>query len=69
MRLSKQDREELLEFSKNNDCKHFEKTVFATYPGTKEATRQFTDFIQFFHKMAGHPTRKTSPPVEKIFLL
>lgn len=68
MKLSPLEKRELLEFSQNTDFSPLKKVVFADNPGSEEATKQFTDFIQFFHNMAGHPTRKVKP-IKGIFLL
>lgn len=68
MKLSSIEKRELLEFSQNTDFSPMKKVVFADNPGTKEATKQFTDFIQFFHKMAGHPKREIKP-IKGNFLL
>jgi hypothetical protein len=61
MKLSDQAKKELLTFSQTDEFKSLEKKIFAENPGTIEATNQFTDFIQFFHKMAGHPSREPIP--------
>lgn len=55
MKLSEQAKKELLDFSCFEDFSKVEKTLFAENPGTEEATKQFTDFIQFVHKMTDHP--------------
>ncbi len=68
MKLSEHSKKELLEFSKTSDFEKLERVIFADNPGTEEATKQFTDFIQLVHKMAGHPTRKHKP-MEGTFLL
>ncbi len=61
MKLSDQAKKELLAFSRTDEFKSLEKKIFAENPGTIEATNQFTDFIQFFHKMANHPSREPIP--------
>jgi hypothetical protein len=61
MRLSDQAKQELLDLSQADEFKSLEKRIFAKNPGTIEATNQFTDFIQFLHKMADHPTRQPKP--------
>jgi hypothetical protein len=61
MKLSDQTKKEMLVFSQSDEFKSLEKKIFAEYPGTIQATTQFTDYIQFFHKMAGHPTREPRP--------
>jgi hypothetical protein len=61
MKLSDQTKKELLSFSQTDEFKSLEKTIFAENPGTIQATNQFTDFIQFLHKMADHPTREVRP--------
>lgn len=61
MKLSDQAKEELLDFPQTEEFSFMVKKIFAENPGTIEATNQFTDFIQFLHKMADHPTRKPSP--------
>ncbi len=61
MKLSDQSKEELLAFSQTDEFKSLKKRIFAENPGTTQATNQFTEFIQFFHKMASHPTRKPKP--------
>ncbi len=61
MKLSEESKKELLALSLIDEFKSLEKQIFAENPGTIQATNQFTDFIQFFHKMAGHPTRKPIP--------
>ena len=61
MKLSDQTKKELLALSQNDEFKSMEKKIFAENPGTIEATNQFTDFIQFLHKMADHPTRELRP--------
>lgn len=61
MKLSDQSKKELLAFSRTDEFKALAKQIFAENPGTIQATNQFTEFIQFFHKMAGHPTRKPIP--------
>ena len=61
MKLSDQAKKELLVFSKTDEFKYLEKQIFAENPGTLQATNQFTDFIQFFHKMADHPPRTPKP--------
>ncbi len=61
MKLSDQAKNELLAFSTTDEFKHIEKRIFAENPGTPQATDQFTDFIQFLHTMAGHPTRPPKP--------
>ena len=61
MKLSDQAKKEMLGFSQTDEFKSLEKKIFAENPGTIQATTQFTDFIQFLHKMAGHPTRKPRP--------
>ena len=58
MKLSDQTKKELLGLSRTDQFKSLEKKIFAQNPGTIQATNEFTDFIQFFHKMAGHPTRE-----------
>jgi hypothetical protein len=61
MKLSDQAKKELLCFSRTDEFKSLEKRIFAENPGTIQATNQFTDFIQFLHKMADHPTREPIP--------
>lgn len=61
MKLSDQAKKELCAFSQTDEFKAIEKKIFAENPGTIQATNQFTDFIQFFHKMADHPTRAPKP--------
>lgn len=61
MKLSDQAKRELLGFSRINEFHSMEKKIFAENPGTVEATNQFTDFIQFIHRMADHPTREAKP--------
>ena len=61
MKLSDQAKKEMLGFSRTDEFKSLEKRIFAENPGTSQATNQFTDFIQFFHKMADHPTRVPRP--------
>ena len=61
MRLSSQAKKELLDFSLTDEFTSMEKRIFAENPGTIQATNQFTDFIQFLHKMADHPTRQPKP--------
>ena len=61
MKLSDQAKKELLDFSKTDEFKYLEKQIFAENPGTLQATNQFTDIIQFLHKMADHPTRTPKP--------
>jgi hypothetical protein len=61
MKLSDQTKKELLGISQTDQFKSLEKKIFAENPGTIQATNQFTDFIQFFHKMADHPTREPRP--------
>jgi hypothetical protein len=61
MKLSDQVKKELLDFSQTVEFKSLEKKTFAENPGTIQATNQFTDFIQFLHKMADHPTRQPKP--------
>ncbi len=68
MKLSEIEKQELITFSKTNDFSSLEKVVIAENAGSEEATRQFTDFIQFFHNMADHPTRKFKP-INGVFLL
>lgn len=68
MILSAESKKELLDFSKTSDFNKVEKVVFADNLGSEEATKQFTDFIQSFHKLADHPTRKTTR-ITGIFLL
>jgi hypothetical protein len=58
MKLSDEAKKELLSFAQTDEFRSLEKTIFAENPGTIEATNQFTDFIQFLHKMANHPTRE-----------
>ena len=59
MKLSEETKQELLKMAKSDDFKKIRKQkVFADTPGTKEGIREFTDFIQMFHEMAGHPQRK-----------
>lgn len=61
MRLSDQAKKELLEFSQTDEFSSLEKKIFAENPGSIQATNQFTDFIQFLHAMADHPTRQPKP--------
>lgn len=61
MKLADEAKKELLSFSQNDEFKFLEKKVFAENPGTIQATNQFTDFIQFLHEMAGHPSREPRP--------
>ncbi|KJS00829.1 MAG: hypothetical protein VR65_11395 [Desulfobulbaceae bacterium BRH_c16a] len=61
MKLSDQAKKELLRLSQTDEFKFLEKKIFAENPGTVEATNQFTDFIQFLHKMADHPLREPRP--------
>lgn len=61
MRLSSQAKKELLDFSLTDEFTLMEKRIFAENPGTTQATNQFTDFIQFLHEMADHPTRQPKP--------
>jgi hypothetical protein len=61
MKLSDQAKKELLDFSQTDEFKSLEKNIFAENPGTIQATNQFTDFIQFLHKMADHPLRVPKP--------
>jgi hypothetical protein len=61
MKLSDQAKKELLDFSQTVEFKSLGKNIFAENPGTIQATNQFTDFIQFLHKMADHPTRRPKP--------
>lgn len=61
MKLSDQAKNELLLISQSDNFKSLEKRIFAENPGTIEATNQFTDFIQFLHKMADHPIREPKP--------
>ncbi len=68
MKLSDEAKKELLALSEATDFTTLEKTIFAENPGSIEATNQFTDFIQFFHRMADHPTRE-SRPIKGIFRL
>lgn len=68
MILSAESKKELLDFAKTSDFNNVKKVVFAENLGSEEATNQFTDFIQSFHKMADHPTRKTKR-ITGVFLL
>jgi hypothetical protein len=61
MKLSDQAKKELLSFSQIDEFKSLEKKIFAENPGTIQATNQFTDFIQFLHRMADHPSREPRP--------
>lgn len=61
MRLSDQAKKELLDFSLTDEFKSLEKRIIAENAGTVQATNQFTDFIQFLHAMADHPTRHPNP--------
>lgn len=61
MKLSDQAKKELLGFSQTDKFKSLEKKIFAENPGTIQATNQFTDFIQFLHRMADHPSRMPRP--------
>jgi hypothetical protein len=61
MKLSDQAKKELLALSRTDEFNSVEKQIFAKNPGTIEATNQFTDFIQFLHKMAEHPIRRPKP--------
>lgn len=61
MKLSDQAKKEMLVLSKTEEFKYLKKQIFADNPGTSQATDQFTDFIQFLHKMADHPTRPPKP--------
>jgi len=61
MKLTDQTKKELLGFSRINTFNSLKKKIFAENPGTIQATNQFTDFIQFFHKMADHPIRVPKP--------
>jgi hypothetical protein len=61
MKLSEQAKKELLSFSHTKEFKSLDKKIFAENPGTSWATDQFTDFIQFLHKLAGHPSREPRP--------
>lgn len=61
MKLSDQAKKEMLGCSQSDEFKSWEKKIFAENPGTIQATTQFIDFIQFIHKMAGHPTREPRP--------
>ncbi len=61
MKLSDEAKKEMLGFSQTDEFKSLEKNIFAENPGTIQATNQFTDFIQFLHKMADHPTRAPRP--------
>lgn len=68
MKLSTEAKRELLVLSKTDEFKRIERHIFADNPGTPQATNQFTDFIQFLHRMAGHPLR-TPKPIEGDFIL
>ena len=68
MKLSKQARQELLDFSHAADFSPLKKVQLAEKPGTREATNQFTEFIQLIHKMANHP-KKEHKPITGTFLL
>ncbi len=61
MKLSDQTKKELLSFSQTEEFKSLRKRIFAKNPGTIQATNQFTEFIQFLHRMADHPTREPRP--------
>ena len=61
MKLSDQTKKELLGFSQTDEFKSLERRIFAENLGTIQATNQFTDFIQFLHKMADHPVRESRP--------
>ncbi len=61
MKLSDQAKKEMFDFSQTDEFKSLEKKIFAENPGTIRATTQFTDFIQFLHKIADHPTREPRP--------
>jgi len=61
MRLSAQAKAEMIELSRAAEFKALEKKIFAEHPGTIQATNQFTDFIQFIHRMADHPLREVRP--------
>lgn len=58
MKLSGQAKRELVEFSGSVDFSNIKKIEITQNPGTKEATNQFTDFIQALHRMGNHPIRK-----------
>ena len=58
MKLSAQARQELLALSNTDDFAKLRKILFAETPDAEQATKQFTDFIQMVHKMAGHPVKK-----------
>ncbi len=58
MKLSAQARQELLAFSHINDFAKLKKVLFAETADAEQATKQYTDFIQMVHKMAGHPVKK-----------
>ena len=61
MKLSDEAKKELLALSESADFTSLGKNIFAENPGSVKATNQFTDFIQFFHQMADHPTREPRP--------
>lgn len=69
MKLSEQAKRELVAFSGSVDFSNIQKIEISENPGTKEATNQFTDFIQALHRMGNHPTRKHKPMAGPFFLI
>ena len=68
MKLSDAAKAELIKQIPLKDFERLQKRIFAANPGSKEAMKQFTDLLRFFHEMSGHPVRR-SKPIKGKFLL
>lgn len=68
VKLSEEEKKELLHLFPQKDFDGLKKHIFADNPGSREAVREFTDLLQFMHKLAGHPRREFKA-IEGVFLL
>lgn len=68
MRLSEEEKKEFLHLFPQEDFRGLKNHIFADNPGSREAIREFTDLLQFMHKLADHPQR-TFRAIEGTFLL
>ena len=61
MKLTAQEKKEFRNLIPNEEFKKLTKNELACNAESRETIRQYIDFLQFVHKMAGHPVRKFKP--------
>lgn len=67
MKLTDQEKQELLSLIPNEEFSPIKKKLFADRPGSPEAIKEFTDMLKFFNELSGHKQKPFRPIIGDSF--